>query len=200
MMFVVMSMTRSLPRLTGFMMPSLWQGRAVEQGRMFCIYWLSSPTQIWLRGENDRHGGAAKMQHFAHVEIELQWRRSKVDLDILFQWVGLNSPNSPIEKWRRAQPRVYYFCLWPYVLRCGFLHSCMRQKYARSHGFSPWCSFTLHDDMDYLITVPSFIFIFQKCPLQDGSICSLCAHQYQNPWKQKSWMSNEWCCNYAPWS
>jgi hypothetical protein len=58
--------------------------------RMFCIYWLSSPTQIWLRGENNHHGGTAKMQHFAHVEIELQWRRSSVDLNILFRWVGLN--------------------------------------------------------------------------------------------------------------
>jgi hypothetical protein len=46
--------------------------------------------QIWLRGENDRHGGAAKMQHVPHVEIELQWRRSRLDLDILFQREGLN--------------------------------------------------------------------------------------------------------------
>jgi hypothetical protein len=46
--------------------------------------------QIWLRGENDHHGGAAKMQQFTHVEIELQWRRSIVDLDMLFQQVGLN--------------------------------------------------------------------------------------------------------------
>ncbi len=61
-----------------------------QQARMFCIYWLSSPTQIWLRGENDHHGGTAKMQHFACVEIKLQWRRSRGDFDILFQWVALN--------------------------------------------------------------------------------------------------------------
>jgi hypothetical protein len=63
--------------------------------RIFCIYWVSSPYQIWLCDENDRHGEAFKTWHFARDEVELQRWKPRVELDILWQRVGLNNLTLP---------------------------------------------------------------------------------------------------------
>jgi hypothetical protein len=63
--------------------------------RTFCIYWVSSPYQIWLRDENDRHGEAFKTWHFARGEVELQRWKPRVELDILWRRVGLTNLTLP---------------------------------------------------------------------------------------------------------
>ncbi len=59
----------------------------VTNYRTFCIYWLSSPYQMLLRGKNKCHGEGIKMPHLAPDEVG--WK-PRVDLNILWQRVGLN--------------------------------------------------------------------------------------------------------------